>query len=161
LWLLTNISSAAFPALKGWLAENQAAYLSLVMVIAVARFIHKAYEPSSVSFVVPTTDTKITIQFGDLFDSKDDLLIAVNEFFDGKLGQVVSKDSVHGAFIEKLFNSDETRFRVEVDRALAPCVGAPTTRTLQPSMSYPIGGAEHCQPQGVPVRAQPHQSRHG
>lgn len=139
LWLITQVSSAVFPAIKALIEAHQVAYLTLVVAIAIIFFAREAYEPASVSFRVPNTDTKVTIRFGDLFKTDDDLLIAVNEFFDGKLGQVVARESVHGGFIEKHFNSDEVRFREEVDRALVGASGTQTNRAISPDVKYPIG----------------------
>jgi hypothetical protein len=62
-------------------------------------FIAYIYETRSVSFNLPTTDKKIEIRHGDLFEQPTDWLIGVGEFFDSDVGQVVSKNSLHGKLI--------------------------------------------------------------
>lgn len=67
------------------------------------------------------------------------MLIGVNEFFDGQLGQVIAKTSVHGQFITNVFNGDETKFRAAVTAALTGVTSTPTDRSMKPSEAYAIG----------------------
>jgi hypothetical protein len=107
----------------------------------VGAFIIHVFEPTHVTFKVPTTDTKITLKFSDLFAEPAHLLIGVNEFFDGDLGPAVSKNSLHGQFITRNFGGSAAAFRAAVDPALAATGAQPTAtgRPTQPSDAYPIG----------------------
>lgn len=109
------------------------------MTIAGLAFLGFVYEPRCARIRVPTTDTDIIIKYGDLFEEPDHLLIAVNEFFDGSLGQRVAPQSVHGQFIQRFFQSDEMQFRAAVDRALSGKRGRQSRRVPPPDVSYPYG----------------------
>lgn len=139
LWLLTEITTALSPSFKDTFETQSTAYAIILAAVSAGVFIWSIYERRHLTFKIPTTDTHITLTFGDLFSYDENILIAVNEYFDGKLGHVVARHSVHGQFIERLFNSDEARFREEVDRALAGYEGQETARQLSPTIKYPIG----------------------
>lgn len=139
IWLLTEIGTSAFSGIEAFFDAHHLGYLVATGLIAVATLLSYVYEPAYVSFKVPTTSTRVTIRFGDLFSGSDDLLIGVNEFFDHSLGHIVSPNSVHGQLITAAFHSDEMAFRQAVDAALAQVEGDATARTIQPSQRYPMG----------------------
>lgn len=139
LWLVTEITTALSPTFKNTFDTQSTAYGLILTAVSVGVFIWSVYERRHVTFKVPTTDTEITLKFGDLFSQDENLLIAVNEYFDGKLGHVVARHSVHGQFIERFFDSDEARFRQEVDRALEAHTSFNTPRNIEPTVRYPIG----------------------
>lgn len=130
------VSSSA----EHWIKDHGSYYIALVVGIAAIAFIRQIYEVRSVSFNLPTTDTKIEIRYGDLFKQPTDWLIGVGEFFDSELGQVVSKNSLHGKLISNVYNGDSSRFRSLVDAAL---IGARSTkapqRIISPKLRYEIG----------------------
>jgi hypothetical protein len=139
IWLVTEIAIASSTAATTWLQHHGGLYRSTVIAAAVVWFLVHAYETRSVTFLVPTTDYRITIKYGDLFAEKADWLIGVNEFFDSTLGHVVAQQSLHGQFIAKVYGSDEAAFRAAADAALAGKPSIPTHRPIQPSAQYPIG----------------------
>ncbi|MBU0801356.1 MAG: hypothetical protein KKA05_10215, partial [Alphaproteobacteria bacterium] len=103
-------------------------------------FFAYTYEPRIVTFQVPTTDSTITIKFGNLFEETEaNWLIAVNEFFDGRLGQVIAKGSVHGQFITNVFHCDEAQFRQAITAALVGLPFKTIARAGLPSDAYAIG----------------------
>ena len=55
------------------------------------------------------TNTQVEIIFGDIFESKDGAVIPFNNFYDTKLGEIVSENSLHGKYIRKFFLSDDKR----------------------------------------------------
>jgi hypothetical protein len=139
IWLVTEIVTRASKTSNDWLTANGDTYLFGVLMAGAVWFIAYTYERRTITFQVPTTSSFITIKFGNMFDEKSDWLIGVNEFFDGRLGQVISKTSVHGQFITNVFNGDETQFRAAVIAALAGVPSTPTARPSQPSDAYAIG----------------------
>ena len=139
IWLVTEIVTRVSTPADQWLSANGNLYLAAVVGTGVIWFIAYSYEPRHVTFRVPTTGSSITIKFGNLFDERTDWLIGVNEFFDGRLGQVVAKSSVHGQFITNVFAADEAKFRDAVTAALAGAPSTPTNRSIQPSAAYAIG----------------------
>ncbi len=139
IWGVTEIAIASSTGAAGWLQTHGDLYQRIVIVAGLIWFVVYSYEARAVSFRVPTTDFKINIVFGDVFDEKSDLLIGVNEFFDSQLGHVVSPQSVHGQFIARVFGSNEASFRSAVDGALTGFASEQTPRVMQPSAKYPIG----------------------
>ncbi|MES3028904.1 MAG: macro domain-containing protein [Pseudomonadota bacterium] len=139
LWLLTEIIMAFSPTMKAGFEDHASGYFILAGTTAVAFFMRTIYEPRLVKFDLPMTNSQITIKYGDLFKEPDDMLIAVNEYVDSQLGDPVSPASVHGGFIRTFFNSDEARFRTEVDAALSHATGTQVQRAIMPATKFPVG----------------------
>lgn len=139
IWLATEIATRVSEEASNWLDANGNTYTAVLLVAGTLWFLAYSYERRTIRFRVPTTDSHITVQFGDIFEAEANWLIGVNEFFDSKLGQIVAQTSVHGQFIAKAFNGDEGRFRVAVDAALAGKRCTPTARANLPKDRYEIG----------------------
>ncbi len=139
VWLLTEIALATSAAARSAMATHGGDYVAFVCTAGALWFLGHVYERRSASFRVPTTSSRITLKFGDLFDEHCDLLIAVNEFFDAAVGHIVAQNSVHGQFIGRFYGGDEARFRADVDDALAGANVTTTNRPHQPTGKYEIG----------------------
>jgi hypothetical protein len=141
VWALTEMTIAALPAAKTALEAQGGDYLWFMTALFAAAFIGNVFEPTHVTFKVPATDTKITLKYGDIFAENANLLIGVNEYFDGELGVPVAKSTVHGQFIVRNFGGSSTAFRAAVDPALAATGAQPTVtaRAIHPNEAYPIG----------------------
>jgi hypothetical protein len=140
-WTLTEIATGALPSTKTALESHGGDYLWSMLALFVAVFVGYVIEPSQVIFKIPTTDTKITLKYGDLFAEEANLLIGVNELFDGELGVPVAKSTVHGQLIVRNYGGSATAFRAAVDPALAATGAQPraTGRAMHPRDAYPIG----------------------
>jgi hypothetical protein len=138
IWLITEIATKVSDTAEHWVKQHGDWYIAIVLVGAAIWFVRHTYEVRSVSVDLPKT--KIEIRYGDLFAEPTDWLIGVGEFFDSEVGQVVSKNSLHGKLINNLYNGDSARFRSAVDAAL---LGMKATkiagRPIQPRMKYDIG----------------------
>ena len=139
IWLLTEIGLATSAIFKTTFDAHREEYLLFTVLAAVLTFLWYIYEPRDVEFKIPTTSTKVLIKFGDIFDEPADWIIAVNEFFDHQLGQVIAPNSVHGQLIQKAFSSDADSFRLAVDQALARTSGTQTARAIAPTTKYETG----------------------
>lgn len=141
VWTITEVITAAIPSAKSALDAQGTDYLIGVAMLFAWVFLTYVMEPGEVIFKVPNADTKITLKFADLFAQDANLLIGVNEFFDGELGTPVSKNTVHGQLIVRNFGGSAATFRAAVDPALAASGKHPnpTARSFQPSNAYPIG----------------------
>lgn len=139
IWLVTEIVTRLSKSANDWLTEHGDSFGVAVLLACVVAFLWYAYEHRKVEFQVPTTNSFITIKFGDLFAEDSDWLLGVNEFFDGRLGHVVAQSSVHGQFIARAFNGDEARFRDAVTNALVGVPATKTDRADNPEDAYPIG----------------------
>ena len=85
------------------------------------------------------TGTKITIVFDDLFKLPGCKAIPVNEFFDSKIGKLVSLKSLHGIFLQTILGGHSLIFDSFVD---AQCKDIPHEMIERPEgkkKQYPIG----------------------
>lgn len=141
VWTLTEMTTAALTVAKASLESHGVAYLVIMALLFMAVFLWTVREPRHVTFKVPNNDTKITLRYADLFAEKANLLIGVNEFFDGELGAPVEPSTLHGQFIARNYNSSAAAFRAAVDPALAATgvQPVPTARPVEPSKAYQIG----------------------
>ena len=139
IWLVTEITMKALPWVDKFITDNGVGYLYFVIGACALTFLCHIYETRSVSFRVPTTNSRISIYYGDLLKTDTDWLIGVGEFFDSELGHVVSSQSLHGKLIETVWSSDTGRFRKDVELALKGMPFEPTERSFEPNKRYPIG----------------------
>ncbi|RKR05645.1 hypothetical protein C8C83_4996 [Flavobacterium sp. 90] len=76
------------------------------------------FPKKTVKFDLLNTNTKVIIEFGDLFSVDGHRVIPVNEYFDSLIGKPVSPNSVHGVFIERVLGGYNNIIDVEVNRQL-------------------------------------------
>jgi hypothetical protein len=139
VWLVTELVTKVIKSVDDWIVEHGDIYLAVVGVASLLWFFRHTYEARAVSFVVPTTDFRINIKFGNLLAQQTDWLIGVNEFFDSEIGHIVAQESLHGKFISEVFNGDCARFRQTVDSALTGLPSIQSERTICPRTRYEIG----------------------
>lgn len=114
----------------------------IVIGISAVYAFKKVWKPSRTEISVANSNAVIEIVFDDLFSQDGIRVIAVNEFFDSKLGKPVSDKSLHGIFIEKCFGGHPDSFDKQVDAELkiTPCVDIPA-KSEGKTKSYPIGAS--------------------
>lgn len=139
IWLVTEVSTRASSSLDHWLDDHGTLYLVVAGVCAGIGFLRAIYEPREVSFDIPATSTRLTLKFGNLFEEDADWLVGVNEFFDSRIGDLVSKTSVHGQVICDHFGGDESKFRSQVTPALKSYSGTTVARKVGEKTRYDIG----------------------
>lgn len=139
IWLVTEITTKVSDPAELWIKQHADAYSAIVIFAAVVWFVSYIYETRSVSFNLPTTNTKISIRYGDLFAQPTNWLIGVGEFFDSELGQIVSNNTIHGKLIDKIYGGNGALFRTAVDEALVGVKATRTQRSVQPKLKYDIG----------------------
>jgi hypothetical protein len=69
-----------------------------------------------ITFKLENTNTIVKIVFGNLFKQDGHKIISVNEFFDSKIGDNVSPNSLHGVFIQKILGGHSDIFNQLVDK---------------------------------------------
>lgn len=92
--------------------------LVFTMIISVGFALKKVWKPSKVEICIATCASKIEVVFGDLFEQEGIRAVAVNEFFDSKLGKSVSDRSLHGMLIKKCFGGHAEPFDKQVSAQL-------------------------------------------
>ena len=114
LWLLLSPLGVWVPAAK---PSGITAYI-LFLFAGLAVACCKNRRKELVNIVIPETDSEITVEIGDIFEGKGLKFISVNEYFDCKLGDHVSEESLHGQFIKRVMKGDEDEWRRAVSSIL-------------------------------------------
>lgn len=138
IWLALE-SASFFSAPVKLFTEGNHWLLLAALVAALCGALWRAREPTEVVVHLRHTNTEIGILFGDLFGATGDhLVIPVNDGFDGALGVTVDPKSVHGQFVQNLYNGSRRDFEAACDKQLAKSATTPSGRKDR-KLSYPIG----------------------
>jgi hypothetical protein len=113
--------------------------LTVALVLSAGFGIRKVWKPSQIEICVAHCNTVIEVLFGDLFTQTGIRAIAVNEFFDSKLGKPVSDRSIHGLFLQKCFGGQQESFDKQVDAQLSGIGHKEVARVEGKTKRYPIG----------------------
>lgn len=97
------------------------------------------YPKSKVSFPLKNTNTKVEIEFGDLFNSTGHKVISASEYFDSKIGKPVSPNSLQGVFINRILGGHTDIFDNAVNSQLSGKEIATVNRVDGKSLKYEIG----------------------
>ncbi|KAF3978665.1 MAG: hypothetical protein HFP77_00740 [Methylococcales symbiont of Iophon sp. n. MRB-2018] len=63
---------------------------------------------------------KAKIFFGDLFESKEIIVVPVNEYFDTIVDdKIISSNTIHGKFVQKYFGGNEAELKKQIKKELA------------------------------------------
>jgi len=132
--------------LQGWSKYFAFIGVSLVLglVCGFVLAIRRHARPSRVAFTIPSTNTTLTILFGDLFGQEGFKAIAVNEFFDSQIGDIISPKSLHGQFIEGQLRGRSSTFNDLVNTDLARYDSDVTSRSQGKKKRYAIGTTAVC-----------------
>lgn len=115
LWTVIESLSAFIEALK---PSGACAYVVLVGTALIVGA-WKAWPARRVELPIPGSDSSIAVEFGDIFSKKGCIAIQVNEYFDSRLGDHVSPNSLHGMFIRDVLGGQSASFDTLVSAALA------------------------------------------
>ena len=122
LWLLIESLSAFFPCFT----PKGLAWYSAFLLVSAFGGICRARPAKRVELRIPLTDSRFEIACGDIFSRSDVAVIPVNEYFDGEIGDPVSKNSLHGQFIERVLGGQTQSFFDLTEAALAQATPAET-----------------------------------
>ena len=122
LWLFVESLSAFFPSL----APKGPGWYSAFLLVSVFGGVCRARPARRVELRIPLTDSRFEIACGDILAGRDVAVIPVNEYFDGEIGDPVSKNSLHGQFIERVLGGQSESFFALTERALAQTAPAET-----------------------------------
>ena len=136
MWTITEALSYFVPGImiKGPIALGALIFISIIYGLK------KVWKPSKIAIDVAHTNTCIIVLFGDLFEQDGIRAIAVNDFFDSKLGKPVSENSVHGKFIKHGFGGYSEAFDKQVKANLKGVAPVETVERAEGKTNrYPIG----------------------
>ena len=119
LWLVVESISAFFVSLR----PEGFVWYSALLVLAALGGVWRAWPTQRIEFPIPGSDSSFEIQFGNVFEGTGVVVIPVNEYFDGELGDHVSEKSLHGRFIKDVLAGQTKTFVDLTSGALASVNG--------------------------------------
>lgn len=134
LWSLLEPAISFLKAdIYGW--PKFIALLLISLIIAIIRVFPK----KRITIPLKNTNTKVNISFGDIFKQPHNIAISVNEYFDSKIGKLVSPKSLHGMLIEKIIGGKSEIFDNCINKELLNVPHEINQRTEGNHKRYPIG----------------------
>lgn len=115
--------------------------LGVIIFISIGYAFKQVWKPCKIEIKVSNSNTIIEVVFGDLFQQDGIRAIAVNDFFDSKLGVPVSDTSLHGMFLKKCFGGHPESFDKEVDEQLKNVESIECEKIEGKTKSFPIGSS--------------------
>lgn len=135
--------------LVNWKPEELSCISQIILSLLILCFIYfysNWYSRTKKNVTIKLTDNlKININSANLFDSSNFIVIPVNEYFDSIVDDVViSKKSLHGQFIKKVYNNDFKKAREDFDTHLNQLSIVPKNERNSsianlPAKKYPLG----------------------
>lgn len=115
--------------------------LPLPLAVIVAAVVYAAIRswPRPVEQQYSRPNTQIRIVEGDLFDQDANLVIGMANTFDTAVPHVISKNSVQGQFLEKVYSSDAAALDAALDEALATAEPQGSIAKQGKTVAYPVG----------------------
>ena len=130
-------------AIDFFITSAQMKTMIVFVIIGVISFgygLWTVWKPSKVVIVIANCATRLEIVFADLFIQKGIRAVAVNEYFDSKLGRPVSPNSLHGMLLSNCFGGHPQPFDDQLVAELASYPAIPEPRKVEgKSLKYDIG----------------------
>ena len=127
----------------GFFLENSkpegAYWYGTIVLISVVSGFWSCWPRNRVELKIPATDSSMEITFGDIFEGEGVVVIPVNEYFDGSLGDHVSENSLHGLFIKDVLGGQSDSFFDLTKKALESVEAEQVQRASGRDQKYPIG----------------------
>ena len=110
-----------------------------MVIVSVVSGLWKCWPRNRIVLKIPASDSSMEITFGDIFEGDGVVVIPVNEYFDGCLGDRVSENTLHGLFIKNILGGQSTAFFDLTSRALESFDEEHMQSKSGREMKYPIG----------------------
>ena len=110
-----------------------------MLSISVLSGLWRCWPRRSIELKIPASDSSLEVTFGDIFDGQGVVVIPVNEYFDGSLGDHVSPKTLHGLFIKNILGGQSDSFFDLTSQALASTESEQVQRPSGRGQKYPIG----------------------
>lgn len=115
---LWTILEPLFALLDIKTTDHKVLFLLGYFLVSLIIAIFSVWPKKHVKFQLNNTNTKVEIQFGDLFETTGHKVIPVNEYFDSQIGKPVSPNSLHGIYINKILGGHTNILDNAVDTQL-------------------------------------------
>lgn len=135
LWVLIE-------PLGSFLEDNKPegfAWYSALVIVSILVGLWRCRPRCRISLKIPASDSFLEVKFGDIFKEKGVIVIPVNEYFDGCLGDHVSEKSLHGLFIKNVLGGQSQSFYSLTESALRSIEAEQVQRYSGREKKYPIG----------------------
>lgn len=111
------------------------------LVVVALALIYATYRswPRPVEQQYSRPSTKIRILTGDLFDQDANLVIGMTNTFDTAVPHVISKASVQGQFLERVYSSDTAALDADLSQSLSGVVTTGSISKAGKQEKYPLG----------------------
>ena len=113
-------------------------YCTMVL-LSVVSGLWNCWPRNHIELKIPASDSSMRITFGDIFKGEGVVVIPVNEFFDGLLGDHVSTNTLHGFFIKNILGGQSDAFFQLTGNALGSIEAEKVQRTSGSEEKYPVG----------------------
>lgn len=127
----------------GYFFENSrpqgASWYCAIVILSVVSGLWNCRPRSRIELKIPASDSSMEITFGDIFEGEGVVVIPVNEYFDGSLGDHVSTKSLHGLFVKNVLDGHSETFFDLTSNALESIEAEEVQRTSGRARKYPIG----------------------
>lgn len=110
----------------------------VVVVVALGYATYRSW-PRPVEQQYSRPNTEIRIVTGDLFDQDTNLVIGMANTFDNSVPHVISKTSVQGQFLDRVYSSDTAALDGDLNRALSAVTQAGSMDKPGKCDTYPLG----------------------
>jgi hypothetical protein len=111
--------------------------LAVVVVAVIYAAIRSWPRPVEQRYSRPNTQIRVIV--GDLFDQDANLVIGMANTFDTAVPHIISKTSVQGQFLEKVYSSDTAALDAALDDALATAERTGSIEKQGKTATYPVG----------------------
>ena len=135
IWTVTESFGAFFQNSK----PEGVCWYAVLILLSVVSGLWRCWPRRHVELRIPASDSSIEITFGDIFKGGGTVVIPVNEFFDGLLGDHVSPNSLHGQFIKNILGGQTDSFYALTSDALKSVESNEVPRNRGRGTRYPIG----------------------
>jgi len=114
-------------------------WYAAILLVSVVTGLSRCWPREHIKLQIPASDSSIEIRFGDIFEDVGIIVVPVNEYFDGSLGDHVSENSLHGLFIRDVLGGQSSTFFDLTSKALESVEAEEVQRKSGQIKKYPIG----------------------
>jgi hypothetical protein len=137
---LTSIWAVMEPFVSVYVQDiNKYWYLVILLLPSIIIALVRMFPKESIIVKLKHKNSIIQIKFGDIFMQDGNIAIAVNEYFDSIIGKLVSPESMHGYFINKILGGKNELFEQAVKNGLRKHKSVLVQRDEGNKEAYPIG----------------------
>jgi hypothetical protein len=122
----------------GYISRHGAAVVVVVVLGALAYGTAKAW-PRPIDQAYSKPSTRIRLVIGDLFEQDANLVIGMSNTFDTAVPHAISRESIQGQFLERVFAHDQAAIDAELAAALSDKNALGTLQKPGKTVAYPVG----------------------